>query len=220
MAHDMDESAYEFEATVTTGSGADAEKLRQVARTSLADKLRSKFAAYPVAMLDTHSKTLRAQSDASPSGSGTSTPASAAGAGSAATKTSLPEVARANGGGIVNTSTVRASAEFMTSAEDLFNLLTDASKVPMWSRNPAKVRIGPASRDVGLKSAHRFGQRRAPRSRFSTATCGQRHRESIRTHGAQITGEVTEVEAPKKFVSTWRAPTWPSGESLASTCTH
>lgn len=34
--------------------------------------------------------------------------------------------------------------------------------------------------------------------------------ESVNT-AAQITGKVTEVERPKKFVTSWRAPTWPSG---------
>lgn len=89
-------------------------------------------------MLDTHGKTLRAQNDASPGGSGTSTPQN--GVKSSAAAVQLPEVKSKNAGAVVNTSVVRASAEFMTSAYDLFDLLTDANKVPMWSRNPAKVR--------------------------------------------------------------------------------
>lgn len=43
----MEEDAYQFESTVTTGSGADADNFRQTARSRLADLLRPKFSEFP-----------------------------------------------------------------------------------------------------------------------------------------------------------------------------
>lgn len=40
----------------------------------------------------------------------------------------------------VSTSLVRAEGEFQVAADDLWSLLTDETKIPSWSRNPAQVR--------------------------------------------------------------------------------
>lgn len=39
----------------------------------------------------------------------------------------------------MNTSTIRVEAQFMVSAADLFGYLTDETRIPAWTRAPAKV---------------------------------------------------------------------------------
>jgi hypothetical protein len=82
----------------------------------------------------------------SPSASGTSTPTSAAGGSSssapapapakAATPAPAPKEEKKKVGG---TAVVQAEANLQASADDIWGLLTDQNRIPMWSRSPAKV---------------------------------------------------------------------------------
>lgn len=63
----------------------------------------------------------------------------------------------------INTSTIEVEATFHASADDLFSLLTDEKRIPMWSRAPAKVSLGRqrsyvliCSRDVVERSCARY----------------------------------------------------------------
>lgn len=90
-------------------------------------------------MLAAHGKDLKVEG--TPSGSGAATPISGSGAGgapSAAVAASLKTGAKAKA---LNTSTVKIDANFAASASDLFDLLTEESKIGMWSRAAAKVWI-------------------------------------------------------------------------------
>lgn len=88
-------------------------------------------------MVATHGNVLLkdapAPATAPPTGSSTQKPA--APAATAAAASSKTETGKA-----VNTTSVRVEAPFKIAAADLFELLTDPSKVPMWTRNPAQVR--------------------------------------------------------------------------------
>ena len=42
-------------------------------------------------------------------------------------------------GADVNSTTVTVDATFMAAADDLFSLFTDEKRIPMWTRNAAKV---------------------------------------------------------------------------------
>ncbi|GAA6060553.1 hypothetical protein JCM10212_006917 [Sporobolomyces blumeae] len=184
VSHDMDEDEYQFEASVTSGSGKEADAFYSTAKRALADKLRPKFQQFPKDMIATHGKDLldAAEAAAASGGggsgqtSGSSTPANTTttttpSAASAATKAAPAKSS------VTSTATVRATGEFQADAATLWEFLTNAERLPMWTRNPAKM-----APQVGAE---------------------------MELFGGNIRGKVQEVEQPKKIVSTWRAPTWP-----------
>jgi hypothetical protein len=84
----------------------------------------------------------------SPSASGTSTPISAAGGSSSSAPAAAPPAAKASTPApalkeekkkVGGTAVVQAEANLQASADDLWGLLTDQNRIPMWSRSPAKV---------------------------------------------------------------------------------
>ncbi|KAK1231741.1 Co-chaperone [Marasmius sp. AFHP31] len=99
------------------------------------------FARFPAAMIDTHGKDLTVSAD--PSRAGTPAPASAtlnasanSSTGAAASSTSVKPVAKK--AEKVNTSTIEVEANLAASGDDLFGLLTDEKRIPMWTRAPAQ----------------------------------------------------------------------------------
>ncbi|KAJ8295577.1 YTH domain-containing family protein [Rhodotorula toruloides] len=172
-----------FEASLSSGSGLEADAFLQTARKALANKLRPLFQQFPKDMIATHGKDLLDDANASPSGSGASTPATS----STPAPPSAPSVSSASStaktptakGLSLNTSTVRVSGEFQCDAETLFDFLTNPQKIPAWSRNPAQM-----APEVGAE---------------------------VSLFGGNVVGKVEKVDRPKSFVSTWRAPTWPEG---------
>ncbi|KAL0569391.1 Co-chaperone [Marasmius crinis-equi] len=100
------------------------------------------FARFPVAMIDTHGRDLTVSAD--PSRAGTPTPGAPAAAASASASTGAaansaaakPAVKKAEKA--LNTSTVEAEATLVAAADDLFSLLTDEKRIPMWTRAPAQ----------------------------------------------------------------------------------
>ncbi|GAA5896154.1 hypothetical protein JCM5296_007247 [Sporobolomyces johnsonii] len=152
VAHDMDEDEYRFESSITSGSGAEADAFHTTAKKALADKLRAKFQQFPKAMIDTHGKDLLADAAAAAAGgdssSGATTPTSSAPAPAPASSTTSSSTAAATPKpqpASVHTATVRATGEFQCDAETLFDFLTDAQKIPLWSRNPAKMAPAPGA---------------------------------------------------------------------------
>ena len=92
-------------------------------------------------MIETHGKDLQVASSQEPSRTSTPQPASASAVPVASSST-------ANGGTAkvvkeqkkpLNTSKVEVEASFMASADDLFDMLTNESKIPMWTRAAAQV---------------------------------------------------------------------------------
>lgn len=177
----MDEDEYKFEASITSGSGKEADAFYLTAKRALADKLRPKFQQFPKDMVATHGKDLldAAANEANNATSsaenfGASTPAAPS------TSTSAPVASASKSTSSskpTSTAIVRATGEFQADAATLWDFLTNADKIPVWTRNPAKM---------------------APQVDAE-----------MELFGGNIRGKVVEVEAPKKIVTTWRAPTWP-----------
>ncbi|GAA5915656.1 hypothetical protein JCM8208_005907 [Rhodotorula glutinis] len=141
VMHDMDEDEYQFEAALTAGSGAEADAFLRTAKKALANKLRSKFQQFPKDMVSTHGSDLLQDVD-TPSASGSSTPAAPptpSASTSAPSSSSVPAAKASSSPAKLNTATVRASGEFQCDAETLFGFLTDATKIPAWTRNPAQM---------------------------------------------------------------------------------
>jgi activator of HSP90 ATPase len=176
----MDDDEYRFEATLSTGSGKEADAFLLIAKRALANKLRAKFQQFPKDMVAHHGKDLLADAAASEAssaaGSGASTPSAPT---TTSTSSAAPSVssAKPTKPASLNTAIVRATGEFQCDAATLFDFLTNAEKVPAWSRNPATI-----SPTVG---------------------------SDVVLFGGNIKGKMTKVEAPKSFAMSWRAPTWP-----------
>lgn len=140
----MAKSEYVFESELNGGSGAAADKLRQLARTELADRIRDVFDRFTQALLSRYSFLLTDEGPANElesTNSGTSTPLSGAAIPSASTSSAA--TADGSKSSSLRTSKVKVEADLHVTAVDLFELLTDGErKVPMWSRNPSSVRCG------------------------------------------------------------------------------
>lgn len=121
VAHDMDEDEYVFESAFEDdskhNSSKEAQALKEDAHKNLANKLRSKFQAFPQAMKEAHGKDLLADGDdASPGNSGAATPVtevskastSAAAKPAASNTSSKSTAAKAS----IRTAKVKAEAEF------------------------------------------------------------------------------------------------------------
>jgi len=182
-------SDYSYQWSLDTASSPAVDAVFKLAQTKLRTALETKFAEFPIAIIDIHGRDLIVSGansgTATPSGaegSGASTPSAGPNLGAAASFN--PPVAQAKSTKksekVVNTSTVSREARFMASADDLFGLLTDERRIPTWSRAAAHYKA-----EIG--------------SEFSL-------------FGGGVTGKVTEVDRPKKIVSTWRlsSPTWPA----------
>ncbi|KAH8917892.1 hypothetical protein BT69DRAFT_1313646 [Atractiella rhizophila] len=185
VMHDLDESDYTFEYTCNSSKKEAKDLFENNVKKTLSKALRAKFHEYPKVLMETHGNQMIVDPNSiSQPPSGAQTPAgtapspgpsaSPAPSGSAGVKPSTKTESAA-----LNTSTVKVDGAFMVTAEDLWSFLTDETKVPMWTRNPAKIKPEPGA--------------------------------EISMFGNNIVGKVISVDAPKKMVSTWRAPTWPEG---------
>ncbi|ORY55337.1 activator of Hsp90 ATPase [Leucosporidium creatinivorum] len=140
VAHDMDEDEYVFESSISSAPSKEAQAFQSTAKKGLANKLRPIFQRFPKAMLETHGKDLLAEDD-SANNSGASTPAAAAAAKSTPTVPSASTVASSTSSKApFNTAVVKANGEFASDADGLFDFLTNAEKIPLWSRNPATMK--------------------------------------------------------------------------------
>ncbi|KAI9068590.1 hypothetical protein FKP32DRAFT_1587565 [Trametes sanguinea] len=134
-------SDYVYEWKLDTARSPAVDALFNLAKARLPAALEEKFSAFPAAIIDTHGRDLQVVS-ADPSRQSSPAPsasASAAKTGDAALKK------RADGAGAVksagkpvNTTRVTVEASFVASADDLFAVLTDESRIPHWTRAPAK----------------------------------------------------------------------------------
>lgn len=120
---------------MTTSTSKEVDALYRQVRARLPSALEKIFNSFPAAMIDTHGRDIQI---GTPGASGTSTPVTSGVATSAtptstATAAAKPEPKAKK----LNTSSVKATATFAASADDLFSLLTDEKRIPAWSRAPA-----------------------------------------------------------------------------------
>ncbi|KAJ7125097.1 activator of Hsp90 ATPase [Mycena epipterygia] len=128
-------SDYVYQWTLATPSSPAVDSLFSVAKSRLPTALEAKFAEFAVALVDTHGKDLTISGD--PSRSGTPIPAaSTSGASASAAAPAAPKPAEKKSN--VNTTKITVEASFMAAADDLFGLLTDEKRIPMWTRASAQ----------------------------------------------------------------------------------
>lgn len=128
----------QYEWTLSTASSPAVDKLYKLAKSRLPVALETKFAEFPTAIIDNHAKDI--QISAEPSRTGSPAPAASSSAAAKALNAGGQKVSVVKREQKpINTSKVSLDANFMASADDLFNLFTEESKIPMWTRAPAQV---------------------------------------------------------------------------------
>ncbi|EIW70718.1 hypothetical protein TREMEDRAFT_38360 [Tremella mesenterica DSM 1558] len=136
---------YTYNFRLTSPDTPEAQAYFAIIRKSLPPILSEKFNALRPALLAEHGAAL-SEAAAAASGSGTSTPdpTSTTYTPAPPAKDDIPKPkAEKKEGGVGATATVEVKADLRASADDLWSLLTDEKKIPMWSRGPAKMPLKP-----------------------------------------------------------------------------
>lgn len=133
---------YLFQTEMSSPMNASTQRLYQAVRTSLAPSLKSVFREFRPQLIETNAKDLGHDADAqsaAPSSGGA--PAAAAPADASqgrGTKSAPTKVA-------TSTSEIRVAAQLAISAADLWDLLTNSARIPMWSKAPAQMILSPGA---------------------------------------------------------------------------
>jgi hypothetical protein len=127
--------AKKFQWSLTSESSPETTALFALAKDKLPTALEAKLAEFPVDLVDTHGKDIIVGSNEPSRTSSPAPPPASSGAPGRAKKVAAPSQR-------VNMSIINVEATFHASADDLFSLLTDEKRIPMWSRAQAKVSLG------------------------------------------------------------------------------
>ncbi|KAF9014868.1 hypothetical protein BDZ89DRAFT_962521 [Hymenopellis radicata] len=119
---------------MTTLATPEATAVYNLAKSRLPALMDAVFRKFPATMLEVHGRDLTVSTDPSRSG----TPAPSAAPSPAATAAAPPKPVKKPDVKAVNTTTVTVEGNFAASADDLFGLLTDEKRIPMWTRAPAQ----------------------------------------------------------------------------------
>ncbi|KAF7321535.1 Aha1-N domain-containing protein [Mycena kentingensis (nom. inval.)] len=137
-------SDYVYDWVLSTKSSPEVDAVYQLAKSRLPAALEAKFAAFAVALIDTHGKDITVSAE--PSRTATPTPAapsSDAPAAAAAAAPAPPKAEKKKNN--INTTKISVEGSFMASADDLFGLLTDEKRIPAWTRAPAQSAAKPGT---------------------------------------------------------------------------
>ncbi|KAJ7782704.1 activator of Hsp90 ATPase [Mycena metata] len=122
--------------SLSTPASPEVNSVFALAKSRLPTALETKFAEFAVALVDTHGKDLTVSGD--PSRSGTPTPAASTSGPAAGTSAPAPAAPKPEKKSNINTTKITVEGSFMAAADDLFGLLTDEKRIPMWTRAPAQ----------------------------------------------------------------------------------
>ena len=125
-----------YQWSLISPSSPESTALFALAKEKLPTALETKFASFPVDLIDTHGKDIIVGSN-QPSRTGSPAPQSSTAV--PANNIALGSTKKANSPPKINVSVVEVEATFHASADDLFSLLTDEKRIPMWTRASAKV---------------------------------------------------------------------------------
>ncbi|KAJ9475377.1 Hsp90 co-chaperone AHA1 [Pseudozyma hubeiensis] len=146
VSHEVEDEGdeYRFETEMSTKASAETSQLYDAVRKELAPSLRPVFHAFRQNLIDAHAKDLGHDSPASTPGAATptttTTTSTSASAASTTPSSSAAAPASKQSKATVSTSSsdVRVSSELAISTSDLWDLLTNPSRIPMWTRAPAQ----------------------------------------------------------------------------------
>ena len=141
VLHEFLDDCLQYNWTLSTEASSEVNAIFALAKSRLPTAIETKLATFPSAIIDAHGRDLTISTDASRTG--TPAPASTPPSGPAVAATSQTaasaSVKRKADTVKVNSATVVVEAEFHAAADDLFSLLTDEKRIPIWTRAPAQV---------------------------------------------------------------------------------
>ena len=160
--------------------------MKELVRSDLVPQLRKALVQLGPALIAAHGKDLQHAPGSGPP-TGYSTPTTKVTSSSAAQTLNKASSSLARGtaaaadGPAVNTVPVRTSAEFRTSAAELFTTFTDPQRLAAFTRSPPTV-------FEGARPGGKFG-----------------------LFGGGVQGEYVALEEPTRIVQKWRLANWPAG---------
>jgi len=131
-------SDYTYNWSESSSTNPATTSLYALVKERLPAALEAKFAEFPVAIIEKHGKDLTVSGQPSRTTTPAPTSASVGASGPAASSAPTPAKPAASKKSAFNTSQVVKEATFMAAADDLFGLLTDAQRIPLWTRAPAE----------------------------------------------------------------------------------
>jgi len=180
VAHDTEEDEYVFEIEAHSDSSSK-QPVKDLVRSKIIPQLRQKLAKLAPALIAEHGKDIQHAPGSNPS-SGFSTPTYHTQKGKTELAGRTTQTSTSTSGKVsVNTTTVTASDEFRTSAEELYTTFTDPQRIAAFTRAPPRQ----------FEGAHEGGK-------FSI-------------FDGNVTGEFVKLEPHKSLVQKWRLGQWPEG---------
>ncbi|KAJ5217372.1 hypothetical protein N7468_010380 [Penicillium chermesinum] len=178
VAHDTEADEFVFEIE-NHGDSATKQPVKDLVRSKITPQLRAALSKLPNALVTEHAKDLQHAPGVNPSSGFTPAPVhpqtgknQAAPAATTTTTTS--------GKAHVNTTTVTASDEMRTTAEELFITFTDPQRIAAFTR-------GPPRQFEGAKVGGKFA-----------------------IFDGNVTGEYVSLDKPKQIIQKWRLAQWPA----------
>ncbi|KAE8144649.1 activator of Hsp90 ATPase [Aspergillus avenaceus] len=178
VAHDTEEDEYVFEIDIYSESSSK-QPVKDLVRSKLVPQLRKELAQFAPALITEHGKDIQHAPGVNPSKGFT---APSYHPQSKKEESPAPKPTTTTAGKVaVNTTTVNASDEFRTTAEELYNTFTDPQRIAAFTR--------------------------APPRQFDGAHVGGK----FAIFDGNVSGEYTKLEKPKSIVQKWRLAQWPEG---------
>ncbi|KAJ5107942.1 hypothetical protein N7456_004617 [Penicillium angulare] len=177
VAHDTEEDEYVFEIE-NHADAASKQPVKDLVRSKIVSQLRVALAKLTGALIAEHAKDIQHAPGVNPSSG--FTPASVHPQADKKETTATSTTTTSSGKVAINTTTVTASDEFRTTAEELYNTFTDPQRITAFTRG-------------------------APRQ-FEGAKVGGK----FAIFDGNVTGEFVKLDAPKQIVQKWRLAQWPA----------
>ncbi|KAF3481387.1 hsp90-like protein [Arthroderma uncinatum] len=180
VAHDTEEDEYVFDTSIYSET-ASKQPVKDLVRSKIVPQLRTALAKLAPALIGEHGKDIQHAPGSNPS-SGFSTPVTLkSSTPQPAAKAAAATTTTTTGKSSVNTTSVNASDEFRTTAEELFTTFTDPQRLAAFTRG-------------------------APR-RFDGAKVGGQ----FNIFDGNVDGEYITLDKPGLIVQKWRLAQWPEG---------
>lgn len=140
VAHDTEEDEYVFETSIYSDS-KEKEPVRDLVRSKILPQLRKALARFAPDLIAEHGKDIQHAPGSGP-GTGSSTPVpkpSTSSSTKSSTSTPTTSSTTSSSKSVVNTVTLSDTAEFRTTAAELYTTFTDPSRVTAFTRTPPQV---------------------------------------------------------------------------------